>query len=327
MRIAFVEQTVTHTFGGTRRIVELANTLVALGHRVDVYTKLGQQARWIPLRVKVKAWPALKKDGPFDLVLFNQSKPEELNLVRNTTTKLRAFYVLGWGETRLDEIEREIKSAHPGPALQVVRSVFDDPKFVILACSTWIGEHLRARYRRDTVTLLGGINREHFRPYQKPDDGKLRIYYSGDPRSRKGTDTVVAAIREMRTATKRKTTTSTYWRKGIPQLRMGVWYSSATIFADGQHWAGWNNPVLEAMACKTPVVCTDISGVRDFAVDGETALLVPPKDVKAMSHALMRLTRSEALRKQLADAGYERVRGFTWEETAARLIEIVRERL
>ena len=113
----------------------------------------------------------------------------------------------------------------------------------------------------------------------------------------------------------------------MSQVEMGRWYSEATIFADGQLWAGWNNPVLEAMACKTPVVCTDIGGVRDFARDGETALLVPPDDVKAMAAALFRLSQLPGLRRGLAENAYEAVSEFTWERTARRLVSLVEERL
>lgn len=327
MKIAFVQRTVMRTFGSTRRIVELSNALNMMGHQVYVYSKGGGQPGWIQLNVKVQPWGALRNDGPFDLVLFNNSSSEEYNLVRYARAEVRAFYILGWGETRLDEIEREIMCPRPGPAIQVIRSVFDDPQFLILACSTWIGDHLRDRYRGDTETLLGGINRAHFQPYDKPHDRLLRIYLSGDPRKRKGTDTTNMAIREMQAGGRHRAVMKTYWAKGMSQPEMGRWYSEATIFADAQHWAGWNNPVLEAMACKTPVVCTDIGGVRDFAIDGKTALLVPAKEVKAMAHRLGELADSETLRAQLAQRAYDHVQQFTWDRTAARLVKLVRERM
>lgn len=317
MRIAFIEGTVTRTFGSTRRIVELSNALKALGHDVTLYTKNGRKPGWIPLFTPVKLWGAI--EGTYDLALFNNSKPEELNLMRKTRARVRAFYVLGWGETRLGDIERQIKEGGTGDAIHVIRSVFEDPNFLILACSSWIGDHLRARYRKDAETLLGGINREHFKPYPKPND--LRIGYSGDPRKRKGTDTTEQAIKEARG------TGLTYWGRGMSQPQMGRWYSQLAIFADGQQWAGWNNPVLEAMACKTPVVCTDIGGVRDFAFRGETALLVPPDDVKAMRDALRRLMKDRGLRETLADNAYAHVERFTWEKTAQRLVRLVEERL
>ena len=330
MRIAFIEGTVARTFGSTRRIVELSNSLKAAGHDVTVYTKNGQQPAWIPLFAPVKLWKEI--NGTYDLALFNNSKPDELRLVRKTDAKVRAFYILGWGETRLDDIEQHIKGGSPDPGIRVIRSVFDDLDFLVLACSTWIGEHLRERYRKDAEILLGGINREHFKAHPKPKDpssgGTLRIYYSGDPRNRKGTEIVKKAISNVHFSRRHAALIRrTYWGEGLSQEQMGRWYSEATIFADGQLWAGWNNPVLEAMACKTPVVCTDIGGVRDFARDGETALLVSPKDYKAMANALMKLVKSPKLRHDLAENAYEGVSQFTWEKTAKRLVELVEGRL
>lgn len=69
----------------------------------------------------------------------------------------------------------------------------------------------------------------------------------------------------------------TYCGKGISQEKMAEKYSSADIFVEASWQAGWNNPVAEAMACKVPVVCTDIGGVKDFAFHEKTALLVPPE--------------------------------------------------
>jgi len=325
MRIGFVQGTVARTFGSTRRIVELSNALLALGHDVTVYTKNGQKPRWIPLQAPVKLWGAVR--GGYDLLLFNNSKPEELQLVRRAKARVRAFYVLGWGETRLDDIEQQIKEGSPSAAIRVIRQAFDDPEMLILACSTWIGKHLQERYREDAQILLGGINRDHFRPYPKPEDQLMRYYYSGDPRKRKGTDTVKKAISEAIHRLKRTGSVQTYWGKGMPQVQMGRWYSEATVFADGQHWAGWNNPVLEAMACKSPVVCTDIGGVRDFAFHECTALLVPPDDVDAMTEALVRLVKDPVMGGHLAQNAYEHVGQFTWEKTARRLVELVEGRL
>src|SRR4030042_7161399 len=108
MNIAFIETSVTRTFGSTRRIVELCNALNDLGHNAHVYSKKGQQPAWIELNNQAKRWDALRNDQPFDLVLFNNSKPEELNLVRKTLARVRAVYILGWGGTRLDEVGRAI---------------------------------------------------------------------------------------------------------------------------------------------------------------------------------------------------------------------------
>ena len=52
--------------------------------------------------------------------------------------------------------------------------------------------------------------------------------------------------------------------------------------------AGWSNPTAEAMACGVPVACTE-AGTTDFAIDGETALVVGVGDHIALANAAERL--------------------------------------
>ena len=111
----------------------------------------------------------------------------------------------------------------------------------------------------------------------------------------------------------------TYHWKGLPQSEMARMYASADIFVDGQWHAGWNNPVAEAMACKVPVVCTDIGGVADFAFHEKTSLLVPARNPKAMANAIIRLVRDESLRNSLSERGYRHIVQFDWDESARKL--------
>jgi glycosyltransferase involved in cell wall biosynthesis len=77
---------------------------------------------------------------------------------------------------------------------------------------------------------------------------------------------------------------------------------------------------VEAMACGCALVTTDNGGSRDYAVDGETALVVPPGDPIALAVAAERLIRDGAIRTRLAASGSELVRSrFDWDNTAAVL--------
>ena len=74
------------------------------------------------------------------------------------------------------------------------------------------------------------------------------------------------------------------------------------------------------MACGCALVTTDNGGSRDYAVDGETALVVPPGDAAGLAAAAERLLRDDAARARLAGAGAELVRRrFDWDNTAALL--------
>src|SRR2546425_8418397 len=82
-------------------------------------------------------------------------------------------------------------------------------------------------------------------------------------------------------------------------------------------------PSMEAMACGTALVTYDNGGSRDYARDGETALVAPRRDVAALAAALERMLGDDELRRRLAAAGATYVRTtFDWDRAVARLERI-----
>jgi len=89
---------------------------------------------------------------------------------------------------------------------------------------------------------------------------------------------------------------------------------------------GFSLPLVEAMACGTPVVATTGGALPEVAgPDGEAALLVPPGDPAALAAAIGRALDDAALRARLAAAGRARVAArFTWRAAAERTVEVYR---
>ena len=148
----------------------------------------------------------------------------------------------------------------------------------------------------------------------------------GRPTSAQGTQTIRAAV-DMARRERHDIELDTYHGRGVPQHEMAAVYGSADLFIEASSQAGWNNPAAEALACRVPLVCTDIGGVRDFAVHEQTALLVPPGDVSALAAAILRMAQDAGLRERLAAAGLERIGRFDWDRSADQLVEILERSL
>jgi glycosyltransferase involved in cell wall biosynthesis len=88
------------------------------------------------------------------------------------------------------------------------------------------------------------------------------------------------------------------WRSNAVNLHQ--WFDVSALASIAE---GFPNAVIEAMAAGVPVVATNVGAVRDAVRDGETGLLVPSRDPRALAGALGRIVRDPALRARLAHAG------------------------
>lgn len=86
-------------------------------------------------------------------------------------------------------------------------------------------------------------------------------------------------------------------------------------------YEGFGFPVLEAMACGTPVLTSDVSSLPEVA--GEAAVLIDPLDETSIAEGIDRLSEDHTLRERLRAAGLERVKRFTWDDTARRTVEVL----
>jgi len=94
--------------------------------------------------------------------------------------------------------------------------------------------------------------------------------------------------------------------------------SGALAYVLPSWYEGFGLPVLEAMACDTPVICSNVSSLPEVA--GDAALLIDPRDASALAHAMARMYRDRALREALVKRGRERVRAFSWRDCAEKVL-------
>lgn len=91
------------------------------------------------------------------------------------------------------------------------------------------------------------------------------------------------------------------------QNDIGKFLASADVFVLPSRWEGLPVALLEAMAAGLPVVATRVEGVDEVVEDERQGLLVPPEDSDAVASALLQLIGDEGLRRQIGEAGRERV--------------------
>ncbi|MGQ9503096.1 MAG: glycosyltransferase family 4 protein [Anaerolineae bacterium] len=103
--------------------------------------------------------------------------------------------------------------------------------------------------------------------------------------------------------------------KDLPAL-----YSLASAFVFPSHYEGFGIPVLEAMACGTPVVCANNSSLPEIV--GDAALMVDSVNPLEIAEALGRVLTDATLRQEIVQRGYVQSRRFTWQAAAQRLLEV-----
>jgi|Deesub1362A_J573_1020465.scaffolds.fasta_scaffold00599_15 glycosyltransferase involved in cell wall biosynthesis len=109
----------------------------------------------------------------------------------------------------------------------------------------------------------------------------------------------------------------------VPHERIAPLYKNADVFVYPSSVETFGLPVLEAMACGTPVVASNRMSVPEVA--GDAALIVDPDNIEEMAEAIYRVITDEKLRERLIKKGYERVKQFSWEKTARETLRVFEE--
>ena len=100
-------------------------------------------------------------------------------------------------------------------------------------------------------------------------------------------------------------------------------YSLADMFVYPSLYEGFGFPPLEAMACETPVVSSNISSMPE--VLGDAAVLVNPYSVEEITTAMSKVLLDNELRMKLISRGLERVKNLSWEKSSEQLLKVFEE--
>lgn len=108
---------------------------------------------------------------------------------------------------------------------------------------------------------------------------------------------------------------------------LALLYSKALVYVSQSYGDSFGLPPLEAMACGTAVVLTDTVGTREYAVDGENSIIVPIKNVKKTSEAIIEILKNENLRILIEQNGIITAKKYNWNNSLNYFIRIMENQI
>ena len=106
----------------------------------------------------------------------------------------------------------------------------------------------------------------------------------------------------------------------IAQTELPLWYNAAELFVYPSHYEGFGLPVVEAMACGTPAIPSNVSSLPEVA--GDAALTVAPADTSGLTGAIERALSDAPLRAQMKERGLAQAAQFTWRRVAEQTAHV-----
>ena len=113
-----------------------------------------------------------------------------------------------------------------------------------------------------------------------------------------------------------------FWGRADEKTLLSL-YNLAAVLVFPSFYEGFGLPVLESMACGTPVVAANAAALPE--VVGDAGLLVNPKDPESIAEAIARILDDSSLADDLRWRGLERARRFTWRRTAEKTLVFYRQ--
>jgi glycosyltransferase involved in cell wall biosynthesis len=108
----------------------------------------------------------------------------------------------------------------------------------------------------------------------------------------------------------------------VPEELLPAVYSAAEVLAFPSLYEGFGLPILEAMACGTPVVASRASCLPEVAEGA--ALMIDPTSVDALTESLEQLLTDDTLRARLVKGGRQRASEYSWQRAAEQLLDVYR---
>jgi glycosyltransferase involved in cell wall biosynthesis len=345
LRICFILSTL-YLSGGVRVVIQYANHLVKRGHQIslvipngtisndirqeiDVNVKIIQAKNTIEKSMNLAkllclAWDMAKVVPQSEFIFATHTPTTAVSFIAGRLFKRGK--ILWFYQDYL-----EMYGGHPIESW-LLRNALRWHDFALTVSDTCVHE-LRS-FSQGMVIKVGegidSVNIFHPIPTAKSDyhgDPQNKVvYFIGDSRPRKGmTDILIAAEKLIELETNIVLWISTKedinFRSNVPYKlfirptdhELACLYSACDVFVSASWYEGFGLPPLEAMACGAAVVTTDSRGIREYAVNGDNCLIVPPRDPEALAEAILLLLSNSELADQVRKNGLTTASKFNWD--------------
>jgi len=207
-------------------------------------------------------------------------------------------------------------------------------------------------FHHDYTVIPNGIDAAHFHPDVSPipeyDDGRPNIVFVGRMEKRKGVNYLIKAFQVVKReipdcrliivgpGTRLRKRYEGHVRKYNIKDVVFVGYASyddlpryyrtaTVVCAPAIGWESFGIVLLEAMAVGKPLVASNIAGYASVINDGEDGMLVPRRNTRELSSALVKVIKDKSLQQRLGERGREKAIRYDWSEVTERLVNFYKE--
>ena len=348
LKITIIFSQYNRISGGNRALFEYANRLYEIGHNVNIYV-MGRPLRWYRIdhwkRILNKTVFKLSPEEidwmdnkiPINVLSCNSEKliPDSDILLatawqtaefaeRFSDSKGKKFYFVQHHESLWTRKKDKAKKTYYMPFKKIV-------------ISTWLKKILLEKYKQKAELLVTSVNDKIFYRETARQSNTLRVCFLHHDYDWKGYKDAIEAIKIIRSKNfkicpvvfgeKLKDPSTLYEDAGFKfeyhyrptgEALRSI-YASCDIYLCASWYEGLGMPSMEAMACGAALVTTNTGGSQDYAFDGKTALVSPPREPEKLANNLARILNDEMLRCKLAENGYQKINEFSWEDNTLNL--------
>lgn len=304
--------------GGVKVVAEHVTGLASRGHDAQVWHLQGNFG-WFGRNVPATRFQSLDAIGPalrtFSGVKVATFWTTATWITENLRPGEQGYYFVQ------DEDELTYGGSSAGNSYKIgLRPIYS---------AKWVHDEIESKYKCGGINVGIGLDHRIYRPLPMVRE-QFRVFTpyrttSAGPRSLKGWDITEEVLKKVARLEPRASVV-TFGKENSPRLpfiphihvkspsdlKLRELYSQAGVFLSCSRHEGFGLPMLEAMACGLPVVCTDSHGNREFCRHNDTAMVHDAGDATSLAASIIRVMTEPGRADTLRVAGLGEVKRYQW---------------